>query len=192
MSNEQQRPDMRRLWQGQVVEDTSMSLDELRNALAKLNRVERARTWGCGLVCLMFIGALAGLLIEAAPIPAVRIAEWGFALGAGFFFYQAIVGLRRAPGRRLTHEDPEAGAAFYRSALERQRTFYRWSALWVPLLISACVLPVILLAPRLPVPQIRVTMIALWVLLVPFWVYESTRLARTFQHELDKLNAGFR
>src|SRR4051812_36526743 len=78
MSNEQQRPDMRRLWQGQVVEDTSMSLDELRNALAKLNRVERARTLGCGLVCLMFAGALAGLLIEAAPIPAVHIVEWGF------------------------------------------------------------------------------------------------------------------
>jgi hypothetical protein len=46
-------------------------------------------------------------------------------------------------------------------------------------------LPVILLAP-----PFRVIMIALWVLLVPFWVYESMEIARRSQCELDKLNAG--
>ncbi len=185
MSNEQQRPDMRILWQGQVVEGTSMSLDELRGALAKLNRVERARTLVSGLFCLMFVGAFGALLMVAAPIPIVRGGECFFALGAGFFFFQVILGLRRAPGRRLTRGEPEACAAFYRSVLARQRKFYRRSAVWVPLFISACLLPVILLAPPL-----RVIMIALWVLLVPFWVYESMQIARRSQCELDKLNAG--
>jgi hypothetical protein len=185
MSNEQMRPDMRHLWQGQAVEGASMSLDELRSALAKLNRVERARTLGSGLICLMFVGAFAGLLIVAAPIPIVRRGECVFAIGAGLFFFQVILGLRRAPGRLLTQGEPEACAAFYRSVLERQRKFYRRSAVWVPLLISACLLPVILLAPPL-----RVIMIALWVVLVPFWVYESMEMARGSQRELDRLNAS--
>lgn len=187
MSNEQQRPDMRHLWQGQVVEDTSMSLDELRNVLAKLNRVERRRTLAGGLFCLLFLNAFATLLILAAPIRIVRAFECLFAVGAGFFFFQVILGLRRAPGKMLSQGEPEACAAFYRSELERQRKFYRRSALWVPLLISACLLPVILWMPPL-----RVIMIALWVLLFPFWVYEGMEAARRSQRELDKLNAGLR
>jgi hypothetical protein len=180
---------MRHLWQGQAVEGTSMSLDELRNALAKLNRVERARTLGSGLLCLMFVAALGGLLIVAAPIPVVRAGECIFAISAGFFFFQAILGLRRAPGRLLTQGEPEACAAFYRSVLERQRKSYRRSALWVPLLISACLLPCLL--PVIPLaPSVRVIMIALWVVLVPFWVYESMEIARGAQRELDRLNAS--
>jgi hypothetical protein len=187
MSNEQKRPDMRHLWQGQVVEGASMSLDELRRALANLNRVERARTLVSGLFCLMFVGALGALLIVAAPIPIVRGGECFFAIGAGFFFFQVILGLRRAPGKLLTQGEPETCAAFYRAVLERQRKFYRGSALWVPLFISACLLPVILLAP-----PFRVIMTALWVLLVPFWVYESVGIVRRSQRELDKLNASLR
>ena len=166
-----------------------MSLDELRNALAKLSRVERARTFGSGLLCLMFVGALGGLLIEAAPIPVVRAAEWVFAISAAFFFFQAMLGLRRAPGRLQTQGTPDACAAFYKSVLERQRKFYRRSALWVPLLISACVLPCLL--PVIPLaPLVKVILIALWVVLVPFWVYESMEIARGAQRELDRLNAS--
>src|SRR5689334_8200086 len=128
MSNERDRPDVRRLWQGQAVEDTSMSLDELRSALAKLNRVERRRTWACGLVCLMFVGAAVGLLLQAPPIRAVRAGEVFFALAAGFFLYQVIRGLRRAPGKLLLQGEPESGAVFYRAILESQRRFYRGSA----------------------------------------------------------------
>jgi hypothetical protein len=187
MSNEQQRPDMRQLWQGQVIEGASMTLSELRNALAKLNRVERRRTLVGGLFCLLFLGAFGALLIVAAPIRIVRAFEYFFVIGAGFFFFQVILGLRQAPAKLLSQGEPEACAAFYRSVLERQRRFYRRSALWVPLLISACLLPVILWMPPL-----RVIMIALWVLLVPFWVYEGMETARRSQRELDKLNAGLR
>lgn len=187
MSNEQKRPDMRHIWQGQVVEGASMSLDELRSALAKLNRVERARTLVSGLFCFMFVGAFGALLAMAAPIPIVHGGECFFAIGAGFFFFQVILGLRRAPGRLLTQAEPEACAAFYKSVLERQQKFYRRSALWVPLFISACLLPVILWMPPL-----RVIMIPLWVLLVPFWVYESMEIARKSQRELHKLNASLR
>jgi hypothetical protein len=187
MSNEQQRPDMRHLWQGQAIEGASMTLNELRNTLAKLNRVERRRTLVGGLFCLLFLGAFGALLIMAAPIRIVRAFECFFAMGAGFFLFQVILGLRRAPGKLLSQAEPEPCAAFYRSVLERQRKFYRRSALWVPLLISACLLPVILWMPPL-----RVIMIALWVLLVPFWVYEGMETARRSQRELDKLNAGLR
>jgi hypothetical protein len=89
---EQQRPDVRRLWQGQVVEGTSMSLEELRNALVRLNRVEHRRTLVGGLFCVLFLGACGALLIGAAPIRAVRDVEWVFAIGAGFFFFQVILG----------------------------------------------------------------------------------------------------
>src|SRR5438094_9526436 len=81
MRNEHERPDMRHLWQGQVVEGTSMSLDQLRSALAKLNRAERVRTWVSGLFCLIFVGALGVLLTTAAaPIPIVRGGDCVFAL----------------------------------------------------------------------------------------------------------------
>jgi Sigma-70 region 2 len=53
------------------------------------------------------------------------------------------------------------------------------AALWARLLISACLLPVILWMPPL-----RVIMIALWVLLVPYWVYEGMETARRSQREL--------
>jgi hypothetical protein len=185
MSNEQQRPDVRHLWQGQVVEGTSMSLEELRNALVRLNRVEHRRTLVSGLFCVLFLGACGALLIGAAPIRAVRDVEWVFAIGAGFFFFQVVLGLRRAPGKLLSQGEPEACAVFYRSVLERQRKFYRRSALWVPVLISGCLLPLILWMPPL-----RAVMIALWVLLVPFWAYEGMTTARRSQRELDKLNAG--
>jgi hypothetical protein len=32
--------------------------------------------------------------------------------------------------------------------------------------------------------------IVVWVLVVPFWIYQSIELARTCQRELDKLNAS--
>lgn len=185
MSNEQQRPDMRHLWQGQVVEGTSMSIDEIRNVLAKLNRVERRRVWVSGLFCLLFLGAIGALLIMTAPSRIVHSVECVFAIGAGFFFFQVILGFRRAPGKMLSQGEPEACVAFYRSVLERQRTFYRRSALWVPLLISATLLPVVLW-----IPPLRVIMIALWAILVPFWVYEGIGTAKRSQQELEKLNAS--
>lgn len=187
MSTEQKSSDMRRLWQSQMIAGTSMSVDELRSALARLNRVERRRTWVGALFFLIFAGALGAVLIGAAPNPIVRGGECFFALGAGFFFFQAMLGLRRAPGKLLTSGEPQACASFYGSVLARQQKFYRRSALWVPLLISACLLPIILLAPPL-----RVIMTALWVMLVPFWIYESLGLARRSRGELDKLNASLR
>jgi hypothetical protein len=185
MSNERQRPDMKHLWQGQVVEGTSMSLDELRNALVKLNRVERRRTLVGGLFCLLFLGAFGALLIMAAPTRIVHGVECVFAIGAGFFFFQVILGFRRAPGKLLSQGEPEACVEFYRSVLERQRKFYRRSALWGPLLISATLLPVVLW-----ILQLRVIMIALWAVLVPFWVYEGMETARRSQRELDKLKGS--
>jgi len=175
--------DMRQLWQDQAVENTSMSAEEVRSALAQLNKVERRRSWVGVLFCLIFLGALAVLLTRAAVTPIARGCEWVFALGAGFFFLQAIAGLRQAPGKQITQAEPQACATFYKSILEQQRKFYRLSTLWVPLLISGCLLPVILWAPPL-----RVIMIALWAMLVPFWIHESMGIVRRSERELQQLN----
>ncbi len=164
-----------------------MSLDELRNALAKLNGVERRRTLVGGLFCLLFLGAFGALLIMASPTRIVRDVECVFAIGAGFFLFQVVLGFRRAQEQLLSQGEPEACAAFYRSVLERQRNSYRRAALWVPILISATLLPVIVW-----IPPLRVIMTILWVVLVLFWVYEGAETARRSQRELDKLNASWR
>jgi hypothetical protein len=41
-------------------------------------------------------------------------------------------------------------------------------------------------------PPLRVIMIALWVVLVPFWVYEGVEAARRSQRELDEVNASWK
>jgi hypothetical protein len=187
MINEQKRPDMRHLWQGQAVEGASMSLNELRSALAKLNRVERARTLVSGLFCLMFSGACGALLTTAAPIRIVRGGECFFAIGAALFFVQLILGLRRAPGRLPTQESRRPALHSTKQYSSGSGRFTAAQRFGFPFSSGACLLPVILLAPPL-----RVIMIPLWILLVPFWVYESTQMTRRSRRELDRLNASLK
>jgi hypothetical protein len=172
-----------------------MSLEDLRGALAKLSRTARGRALASALLGSIFMGAFGALLIIAARHPMVqrgeaffvfRGGEIFFAIVAGYWFLQVVLGIRRAPGKSLTEGEPQACAAFYRSALERQRNSHRRSAVWLPLVVSACFLVGGLLAP-----PFRVILIAIWVLSVPFYIYFSLQHARVCQHELDKLNASF-
>lgn len=190
MSNEQQRPDMRHLWQSQVDENTPMSLDGLRDRLSKLHRIILTRTFVAGLGCLIY--TVFGVLIFAAPTHTrdTRVAGCIFLIGAGSCLWWVILNLRRVREKWLTEGMPEACAAFYRSELERRRNFFRRAAVLVPLGFSA--LWVFGFWGLLAMPPLRVIMIVTWVLFVPFWIWHSVESARRSQRELDQLNASFR
>lgn len=188
MSDEQPRPDVRRLWQSQVDEDASMSLDDLRSRVSRMNGIILARTFVAGLAFLIFIGFFAVTLTWRVSTLAtkddIEITRCIFLIGAGLGFWKLVSLLRRARGKSLTEGEPNACAAFYRSELERQRDSHRRSAVWVPPAFSA-----VWLWCLLAMPYFRAIVIVVWVLFVPFWVYQNLELARRSQRELDRLNA---
>lgn len=189
MSNEQRRPDLRHLWQGQVVEGASMSLDDLRSRVSRMNKLILARAFVAGLAFLLFIGGFAETLAWRVSTLVTKtdivIAPCAFLIGAGCCFWWLISLLRRARGKSLTEGEPNACAAFYQSELERQRKVYRRSAVLVPLAFSA-----VWIWPLLVMKPMRGVMLVIWVLFVPFWVYQSMEIARRSQRELDELNAS--
>jgi hypothetical protein len=190
MSNEQQRPDVRRLWQSQVEENTSMSLEDLRSGARKINRIILTRALGAGLGFLIFIGFFGVLLTSQASPPLVtetdiEILRRVFLIGAGCGFWLLVSLLRRARGKSVIDGEPSACAAFYRSEVERQRNSARRSAVWVPVVFSALWAWGFLLMQR-----DRLVTIVIWLLFVPFWIYHNIELAKTSQRELEKLNAS--
>jgi hypothetical protein len=173
-----------------------MSLDDLRSRASKTNRLILLRACVAGLAVLIFIGFLAetltwkvSTLVTKADI---EITQCVFLMGAAYGFWQLVSLLRRAIPQSLTEGAPSACAAFYRSELERQRRSCRRSAAWVSLAFSgvwAWVLVGTQHSMAMQVMYFRVLMIAIWVLFVPFWVYQNMNLARGAQRELDRLNA---
>ncbi len=168
-----------------------MSLDELRSRVSKMNRLILFRAFVAGLAFLIFIGffgeTLTWRVSTLVSETGIEITRCVFLIGAGYSFWQLISLLRRARDKSLTEGMPEACAAFYRSELERQRSSYRRSAVWVSLAFSGLWVPALLL-----MQQFRVMMILIWVLFVPVWVYQNMDFARRSQRELDELEASFR
>jgi len=189
MSDEQQRPDVRRLWQSQKEESTPMSLSDIRSGAAKMNRMVLTQAFAAGLAFLIFGGFCGVLLYLRASIADTRTREGLLQataillIGAGYSFWKLVASVRRVRGKSLMEEEPSACAAFYRAELERQRNSSRRSAVWVPLAFSA-----VWAWGFVVVEQFRVIMIVIWVLFVPFWVYHNVESARGSQRELDKLN----
>ena len=189
MITEQEHPDLRHLWQSQAAESTSISIDDLRSRVSKMNRILLFRAVIAGLAFLLFIGFFGATLSWRVSPPVtqadIEITRCIFLIGAGYGLWQLITLLRRAGARSLTEGEPNACAAFYRSELERQRSSSRRSAVWIPLAFSA-----LWLWGLLAMPPLRVVMIIIWILFVPFWVYRNTEVARASQRELDRLNAS--
>ena len=195
MSDEQQRPDVRRLWQSQVDESNSMSLGDLRSQISKMNRIILARTFMAGLAFLIFIGCFGVSLTWRASTSVtdtdIGIAQCVWLIGAGYYLWQLVSHLRRMRGKLLTEGEPKVCVAFYRSELERQQKSHRRSAVLVPLGLSALCVWVVLAAQHVRVlVTIRDLLIVIWLLVVPFWVYQMMKLARTCRRELDRLNAS--
>jgi hypothetical protein len=192
MSDEEQRPDVKRLWQSQVDESNYMSLDDLRSKISKMNRIILARTFMAGLAFLIFIGCFGVSMTWRASTSVtntdIRIAQCVWLIGAGYYLWQLLSHLRRARGKLPTEGEPKACVAFYRSELERQQMSHRRSAVLIPLGLSALCVWIVLAAQHFRVlVTIRDLMIVIWVLVVPFWVYQMMQLARTCQRELDSL-----
>ncbi len=189
MSNEQHHADVRRLWQTQVDESSSMSLDDLRSGVSKMRTTVLARTFVAGLAFLIFSGFLCVTLTWRVSTflskSEIEITQCVFLIGAAFSLSRLIALLRRARGQSLTEGEPNASAAFYRSELKRQRDSYRRSAVWVALAFSA-----VWVWGLLVMQPLREILIVIWVLFVPFWVYRNMALARSSQRELNALNAN--
>jgi hypothetical protein len=189
MSDEQRRPDVRRLWQSQVDENACMSLEDLRTRVSKMNRLILYRASVAGLASLIFIGLCGATLTWTASTLVARtdvqLIRCVFIIGAGCAFCQFISIVRRARRNSLCGGEPNACAAFYRSELEQQRNSSRRSAVWVPLAFSA-----LWAWGLLAMQPLRLLMIVIWILFVPFWIYQNTESARTCQRELDELNAS--
>jgi hypothetical protein len=191
MVNEQKHADMKRLWQGQVVESASLSLDDLRSRVSTMNKLILTRTFVAGLAFVIFAGFFGALLILRASVPVTGSraellqAACVFLIGAGCSFWWLISLVRRVRGKSLAQGEPNACANFYRSELERQRKHYRRSAVWIPLAFSA-----VWVWGLLAVQPLRVIMIIIWVLFVPTWVYVSIERVRSAQRDLDKVSPG--
>lgn len=191
MSDEHQCRDVRRLWQSQAEESTSMSLDDLRRRVSKLNGMVLARTFVAGLAFMIFVGFF-GITLTWRISPLVtqsdiEITRCIFLIAAAFSFWQLISSLRRARGKSLTEGEPQACVAFYRSELERRRGTHRRAAVWVPLAFSAVWIWGILVTP-----QFKIIMIVIWVLFVPIWFHFNWEAARRSHQELDQLNDSFK
>jgi hypothetical protein len=188
MSDEQQRPDIRRLWQSQADESTPMSLDDLRSRVSKMTSIARARAFVAGAALLIFViffgVALTWKASTLVTNSDIVITQCIFIIGAGLSAWQLLALIRRSRAKSLTEGEPRACAAFYRSELERRLTLYRHSAVWVPLAVS-----MVWVWSLLAIQQLRVIMIVVWVLFVPFGVYQNLASARRAQRELDELDA---
>src|SRR5690349_14000256 len=75
MTDEQQRPGVRRLWQSQEEEHTCMSLSEIRSGAAKMNRIVLTYAFAAGLAFLIFGGFCGVLLYLRASIADTRTRE---------------------------------------------------------------------------------------------------------------------
>src|SRR5215469_15837435 len=100
MFDEQQRPDARRLWQSQVDENTSMSVDDLRNRVSKMNRSILLRTLVAGLAFLIYIGFFFDVLLTwrvstLVTKADIEITQFVFLIGAGYCFWWLLSLLRR-------------------------------------------------------------------------------------------------
>src|SRR5581483_331762 len=124
-----------------------------------------------GLACLIFSGFFGATLTWTVSRLATRtdiaITQCVFIAGAALSLWQLLALIRRARGKSLTEGEPQACAVFYRAELERQRSSYGRSAMWVPLAFSAVWVPALLL-----MQPFRVIMIVIWILFVPVWVYQ--------------------
>lgn len=170
-----------------------MSLNDIRSGVAKMNRNIFLRALGFGLNFLTCLGllSLTWRAFGAFTNTGIATAQCAWLIGAGYTLWQLVSHLRRARSSSVAEGEPDTCVAFYRSELERQQKTLRRSAVLVPLGLSAmCVLGFVAAQQFSVLMTIRDVMIVVWVLVVPFWIYQMLELAQTCQRELDRLNAS--
>jgi hypothetical protein len=125
MTNEERPEDPKDTWQNQSLGGTTMSLEEIRKGIHKLDKKVHARTYAGGIACLIVIASFTTSLI-IFPNPIQRIGSALTVLGTGYLVYQLFLGRQNAAAVGTL---PATGVKFYRSELERQRDFHR--GLWL-------------------------------------------------------------
>src|SRR6185437_14392066 len=94
MITEHEHPDLRRLWQSQADESTSMSIDDLRSRVSHMNRNLLFRGFIAGLAFLLFIGFFGATLtwrVSTLVTPTdIEITRGIFLIGAGYGMWQLI------------------------------------------------------------------------------------------------------
>jgi hypothetical protein len=187
MTNEPEPADVKNIWQNQSIEATTMSLDEIKKKIAKLQKTLRQRSAIMGLALLFLVAVCARLLFKAGNL----IQGVGAALliiGAGYVGYQLLL-IRKKPASVIRENDPLASAVYYRAELERRRDFHRGLWLWSRVFIVVPGAFVLLIGGFIAHPErIHPIRLAAAVVFLVFMVARQLRLARKYQDEIDALD----
>ena len=186
MTNEPEPADVKNIWQNQSVEETTMSLEDIKKKIGQLQKKMRLRNVIVGLALLFMVVICARLLFKAGNL----IEGIGAALliiGAGYVGYQLLL-IRKQPASVVRENEPLASALFYRTELERQRDFHRGLWLWsrVAIVIPGAV--VLLIGVAIEHPERMHRLIAAGFVLAVLQVARHLRLARKYQREIDALD----
>ena len=190
MMDDRNQDEAKDLWRNQPLEDTAMSLEQVRARIETLRRKVRRRNLIGGLACLtVLLGFAYYAIIFTNPIQ--RIGSALTVLGAGYLMYQLILS--------KSHIRPETalgntadGLTFYGSELQRQRDFHRGLWFWSRLVIfvPGPVIFMIGFADAYPSQKRHIEVeLAVLVLLSSLAIYLNLREARKYQRELDALDS---
>ncbi len=180
------------VWQSQALEGATMSLEQVRNRILKLEKTIRNRTRVGGSACIIILLAFAYAFAISTNV-VQRIGAALCVLGGCYFIYQLILGMIRTHVAFRLGNESETSVAFYRSELQRQRDFHRGLWLWSRLLVITPGPLIFCLGMALSSSAAAktATLIAsVLVLELIVAVPLNLRLAREYQHELESLDSG--
>lgn len=177
-------------WQNQPLEDTTMTLEEVRSRIARLARIVRRRNLIGGFACITVVLGFS-YFAAVGPNTTFRVGAVLTVVGASFIAYHLVRGKLLPRGVPAPEMQSQAGLAFYRSELQRQRDFHQGWSLWSRLLIFAPGPIVFFIGQAKADPsQLRLVLLlaTICVYLLGMSVPRNLRMARQFQRELDILN----
>lgn len=178
------------LWQNQPLEDTTMTIEEVRSRIARLARTVRRRNLIGGFACISVMLLFSYFAFGRANV-IFRVGSVLTVLGAGFIGLQLIRGKLLPRGVPAPETQGQAGLTFYRKELERQRDFHQGRWLWSRLLIFVPGPALVLIGQAQADPSyVRVVAIEalVFAFLLIYSIPRNLRMARNFQRELDALN----
>jgi hypothetical protein len=190
MMDETNQDEAKDLWRHQPLEDTAMSLDQVRAGIATLNSKVRRRNLVGGLASLIVL-LFSVFCAIAFSNPIQRIGSVLTVLGAGYLLYQLILGKIHIRPETASGNTAD-GLTFYRSELQRQRDFHKGVRFWSRLVIYAPGPVIFFIGFWEAYPwlfRIIVVELAVFVLLLIAAIPLNLRAARKYQRELDALES---
>jgi len=183
--------DPKQFWREQPLEDTTVSLEDVRMRIDRLATQVRRRNLIGGLGCIVVLLSFA-LFAVIFPNPWERTGSVLTAAASLFLMYQLIrrkIYLRRA--EPLARQSD--GLTFYRSELVRQRDFHRGLWFWSRLIVIAPGPAIFLVGFAKAYPSLAIYIVieaATFVLLLIAAIPLNLRKAKHYQRELDALESA--